>query len=160
MLESVIALLGGGLGGVLRLIPEGVKYFSDRKDRDHEFRMTSLQLEIDKARAEHDIDKEHAQGDAAAQAGEMQAFIEAIKGQSQLSGVKWIDGLNQSVRPVVTYWWLILFTGYKAALLISAYSHFTTWDDFILKLWTAQDAAILAMILGFWFVDRSIRKPR
>lgn len=158
MLESVIALLGGGLGGVLRLIPEGIRYFSEKKDRDHEFRMTELQLKIDTARSEHEIDKVHAQGDAAAQAGEMQAFIEAIKMQGQLTGVKWIDGLNSSVRPVVTYWWLILFTVYKAALLVSSYYYFTTWDNFIAKLWTAQDAGTLSMILGFWFVDRSIRK--
>lgn len=158
MLTTILSLLGGGLGGLLRFVPEILKLFTEQRDRDHEYRMTQLQLDIDKARAAQAIDLVHAQGDVALASGEMQAFIEAIKGQGQMTGVGWIDGLNQSVRPVITYWWMLLFTVYKAATIVAASLQWTTLDDFIAKLWTAQDAGILAMILGFWFVDRAIRK--
>ena len=158
MITSILTLLGGGLGGLLRFVPEILKLFTEQKDRDHEFRMTQLQLDIDKARAAQAIDLVHAQGEAAQAAGEMQAYVEAIKGQGNMSGVPFIDALNQSVRPVITYWWMSLFTVYKIATIVAACMAWTTLDDFIGKLWTAQDAGILAMILGFWFVDRSIRK--
>lgn len=158
MLMTILSLLGGGLGGVMRLVPEILKMFTAKQDRAHEYKMTALQLEIDKARASQAIDLVHAQGAVAEAAGEMQAYIEAIKGQSVMSGVKWIDGLNQSVRPVCTYWWMLLFTTYKIATIWAGCLAWTTLDDFVLKLWTAQDAGVLSMILGFWFVDRSIRK--
>lgn len=157
MLTTLLTLMGGGLGGVLRFIPEILKLFSDGRDRDHEYRMTLLQLDIDKARAGQAIDLVHAQGEMAEAAGSMQAYIEALRGQGKMTGNKTIDALNQSVRPVVTYWWMSLFTVYKACVIIGAALAWTTLDDFAAKLWTVQDAGILAMILGFWFVDRSIR---
>jgi len=160
MLTTLLTLFGGGLGGLLRFVPEILKLFTDQRDRDHEYRMTQLQLQIDKARADQAIDLVHAQGAMAAQAGELAAFAEAIKSQGQMTGVPWIDALNQSVRPVITYWWMALFTVYKTATIVAACLAWTSLDDFIAKLWTVQDAGILAMILGFWFVDRSIRKQQ
>lgn len=158
MITTLLTLLGGGLGGLLRFVPEIFKMFTERADRDHEYRMTLLQLDIDKARAAQAIDLVHAQGELAVQAGEMTAFVEAVKGQSQPTGVAWADALSASVRPVVTYWWLLIFTVYKICTIVSAANHWSTLDDFVGKLWTAQDAGTLAMILGFWFVDRSFRK--
>lgn len=172
MLSMLITLMGGGLGGLLRFVPEIFKLFTEKKDRDHEYRMTQLQLDIDKARAGQAIDLVHAQGDMAVQAGEMSAYIEAIKGQSQPTGVPWIDALNQSVRPVITYWWMSLFTVGKVLLFVSASIELylaleatktlvevsPLLSAFVDKTWTQQDVATLAMILGFWFVDRSIRK--
>lgn len=158
MITTLLTLFGSGLGGLLRFVPEIFKLFSEGKDRDHEYRMTQLQLQIDKARSDQAIDQTHVQGDVAQATAEMQAYIEAIKGQGQMTGVPFIDALNQSVRPVVTYWWMSLFTAYKIATIVAAIYAWSTLDDFITKLWTAQDAGILAMILGFWFVDRALRK--
>lgn len=160
MLTTLLTLLGGGLGGLLRFVPEILRLCTEQRDREHEYRMTTLQLEIDKARAAQAIDLVHAQGESAQLAGEMQAYVEAIRGQGQSSGVPWVDALNQSVRPVVTYWWMALFTLYKAATIVAAWLNFTTIDVFIDRLWTAQDAGTLAMILGFWFVDRAIRRQQ
>lgn len=158
MITTLLSLFGGGLGGLLRFVPEIFKQFTEKGDRDHEYRMTQLQLQIDQARATRQIDLAHVQGDMAVQAGEMNAYIEAIKGQSAPTGVPWIDALNASVRPVITYWWMSLFTVYKVATIVAAIYAWTTLDDFLAKLWSAQDAGILSMILGFWFVDRAFRK--
>lgn len=171
MLTTLLTLFGGGLGGLLRFIPEILKMFSDGKDREHEYRMTQLQLEIDKGRAALQLDLVHAQGDESTRAAEMQAYIEAIKGQSVMSGVPWVDAMNQSVRPVVTFWWMALLTLYK--LVIITVASIELWAAakvagsitgfgpaltiFADRVWTSQDAGILAMILGFWFVDRAIR---
>jgi hypothetical protein len=174
MLTTILTLLGGGLGGALRFVPEILKLFTEHRDREHEYRMTQLQLDIDKARAGQAIDLVHAQGEATALAGEMQAYIEALKGQGNPTGVAWVDALNASVRPVVTYWWMTLLTIYKVVMIIVATLELyaalkvaegilafgpalTTYAD---RVWTPQDAGILAMILGFWFVDRSIRKQQ
>lgn len=142
------------MGGVLRLVPEVIKYFNEKADREHEFRMTQLQLQIDSARATQRIDLVHAQGDAAEQAAQMQAYVEAIKGQMQLTGNKLIDGLNMLVRPAVTYYFLTLFGIYKAALLaVALASGVDTWHA-VLQCYDDHDKAMLAFILDFWFVGR------
>lgn len=171
-MTSLFSLLGGGLGALLRFVLEIFKLFSEQKDRDHEFRMTQLQLDIDKARAVQQLDLVHAQGDVAMQAGEMEAYVEAIKAQAQPSGVAWVDALNASVRPVVTYWWMALLSAYKLIMFVIASVEIyialqaahtlaeavPLLGAFVNKVWTPDDGAILAMILGFWFVDRAIRK--
>ena len=172
MLTALLSILGaGGAGGLLRFVPEIFKFFTDKSDRDHEFRMTQLQLQIDQARANQQIDLAHVQGDVAQQAADGQALIEAVKATAAPSGVKWVDALNASVRPVVTYWWMALLSVYKLIIFVIAsievYLAMQTAKSlsdavpilgaFIEKIWTAQDVAMLAMILGFWFVDRAMR---
>lgn len=147
--STIISLLGGGLGALLRFIPELLKIYTAKADQAHELKMTQLQLEIDRARAAQQIDLVHAQQAANEAAEQMRAYVEAIKGQSQMTGVAWIDALNQSVRPIITYWWQLLFSAYKIQDITA---RGLTWDE--------QDWGMLAMILGFWFVDRSIKKPR
>jgi hypothetical protein len=147
MLTTIISLLGGSIGGLMRLAPELFKMFTDKSDKAHELAMTQLQVELEKQRAQTQVDVAAAQQALQSAAGQMQAFAEAIKGQSQMTGVRWLDGLNQSVRPVLTYWWMGLFTAWK----VNEVSHNGL-------TWTADDWGVLSMILGFWFVDRAIRK--
>ena len=153
---TVLSLIGGALGGLMRLLPEVFKLFTLKRDQDHEYKMSELQLKIDAARASMEIDKVHANQTLAAIQGEMTAYIEALKGQGKMSGIKWIDGLNQSVRPILTYWWMILFTVHKLYTIAMAKG----LDDMLAKVWTENDAGILSMILGFWFVDRAIKYMR
>jgi hypothetical protein len=150
----ITSLLGGSLGGLLRLVPEVIKFFTDKNERDHEFRMTQLQLDIDKARSAEAIDLVHAQGDIATQTAQIQAYIEAVKGQAQLTGVAFIDALNMLVRPALTYWWMILFTVYKACVFLMAWYSFTNIQTFISVIWTSDDWGVLSMLLSFWFVGR------
>jgi len=171
MIATVLSLLGGGLGGLLRILPEVFKLFTLKKDQDHEYRMTELQLKIDQARSNQDIDKVHANQSLEAVRGEMGAYIEALKGQGQMTGMKWIDGLNQSVRPVVTYWFMVIYSigkmvfitiatielwmGLQTAALLM--DKLNVLKEFPAKIWTPEDAGILSMILGFWFVDRALK---
>lgn len=147
------AILGGIVGGILRFIPEVFKLFTLKKDQDHEYRMTQLQLDIDKARATQEIDKIHANEMMETAKSEMLAYIEAVKGQSQMTGIAWVDAVNQTVRPFVTYWFFVLFTIYKVSILLS----YSTFDQVVKNIWTSGDAEMLSIILGFWFVDRSFK---
>lgn len=170
-MEILTAIGGGLLGGILRLIPEFLKLFTLKRDQDHEFRMTKMQQEIDKDRSQHRIDETYAGAGYEAIKGEMVALSEALKSQGQMTGVKWVDGLNQSVRPIVTYWWMALFTLVKAVFLVVALvelwinlksaalvqEKIRVIREFGNSAWTSDDAATLSMILGFWFVDRAMK---
>jgi hypothetical protein len=155
MLE-LLSMLGGG---VFRLLPEVIGLFKAKGDRDHEFRMTTLQLQIDQARAQQQLDLTHAQAAIAADAAEMQTLAETIKAQAQPTGIGWIDALSSSVRPVLTYWWcLILYTAYKAITIATAAQGGATLGDIAPLLVTDFDRAVIGSIFAFWFVDRALRK--
>lgn len=153
MLE-LLSLLGGG---VFRLLPEVIGFFNKKADADHEYKMTQLQLEIDKGRASQALDLAHINNDAAQSQADLQALSEALKGQSTPTGIKWIDGLSSSVRPVLTYWWCLgLYTASKAILAYLAWKAGTDLAGMAKVILTEFDYNIVASMISFWFVDRAI----
>lgn len=157
----MIELIGLLLGGTFRLVPEFLKLRTQKVDQDHELRMTQLQLEIDKARATQQLDLVHAQAGAVQAAGEMQAWADAIASQGKPSGVPWIDGLSSAVRPVLTFWWLmVLYTGYKVITIYVALTTGAPLADIAPLLMTEFDRAASGSMLSFWFVDRSLRRSK
>jgi len=111
------------------------------------------------ARAAQQIDLAHAQAAIAANAGEMQAWADAIKGQSTPTGVKWADALSATVRPVLTYWWcLLLYTACKGVTIWAAWQAHTPLAGLATILVTEFDTAVIGSVFSFWFVDRAIRK--
>jgi hypothetical protein len=98
----MLELIGLVAGGIFRLLPELLKHLASRRDADHEYRMTELQLKIDQARAAQALDLVHAQGAAAADASELGAWADALRAQAAATGVRWVDALSSTVRPVLT----------------------------------------------------------
>lgn len=155
----MIELLGLVFGGVLRLVPEVLKLITAKRDQAHELDMTRLQLEIDQARARQQIDLVHAQGAIAADTAEMAAMVEALRAQAAPSGVRWVDALSASVRPVLTYWWCLgLYTAYKAITVVVAVHAGVTLAALAPLLVTEFDQTVIGSVFAFWFVDRSLRK--
>jgi hypothetical protein len=134
-------------------------FFKAKNDSEHEYRMTQLQLDIDKARAQQALDLAHTNNQAALDQADLSLLSDAIKGQSTLTGVKFIDGLSSSVRPILTYWWcIILYTLYKLTLMYSAFHNGISWADLAPIVMTEFDRSVMASIISFWFVDRAIRR--
>ncbi|NBO82742.1 MAG: hypothetical protein EBU75_07905 [Betaproteobacteria bacterium] len=125
-------LLGGLLGGAFRLAPEILKW----------------------------LDRQGATADAAWNTGALDALKDAIAAQGHTTGVKWVDGLSSSVRPVITYWFMALYCAAKSASFASAVTAGTGWDVAILHAWTEADQALLAGVLNFWFLGRVFDRVR
>ncbi|KAA3649402.1 MAG: hypothetical protein DWQ11_18850 [Proteobacteria bacterium] len=152
-------LLGTLFGGLFRLAPEALKWLDRKDERKHELAMFDKQLEADKLKGDQAIAQIDAQADATIGAAEIQAIIEATKAQAAQTGIRWVDAFNALMRPTITFWWVIVL--YSVAL----------WARFdvlvaggqsnvqaILALWGTDEKAIVASIISFWFVDRSLRK--
>ena len=155
MLET---LIGSLLGGVFRLAPEVIKWSDRKHERAHELAMFDKQLELDKLRSQAEIDKVNAESAAAIGASEMQIMVEAIKGQATLTGNTFVDGLNSLVRPLITYWWVIvLYTGFLVAKFALAVQMGDGYIQAAMTVWGQDEKAIVASIISFWFVDRSLR---
>lgn len=157
------AATGGLVGALLRLIPWGIEKVTGliqaSADRAHELAMRKLDWDIAKEKGEQDIRALDAKGGWEAQSKQMDAWVEALKGQAQLTGVKFIDAVNQSVRPFATYYFLALYGFSKLAMFgIAAFSEEIGAKNALAILWTPADMQMLCGILGFWFVDRQLGK--
>lgn len=147
-------VLGSGLGFVARLAPEVIKVFTAKGDRDHEYRMA--QLSGQQAQAGYDARRDDARLEV--EKLDIQALIAGVQAQGRRTGSKIIDGLSASVRPVISYWFMGLFSAVKLAGLYAALAQGESMVAAILGCWDAQDQAILSSIVCFWFLDRSIRR--
>ena len=157
---DVLSLVGGGLGGAMRVVPEVMKLLQAKDERKHELAMTKVQLEIDAQRSKGQIEVLQAQGENQDVAGQQAIFLEAVKSQGQLTGVKWIDAVNSTVRPFLTYWWMGIFTAYKISVIYDAWTSTTAIKEFGARIWDANDWGILSMIITFWFVDRVFKHQK
>lgn len=153
-------LLGGLLGGAFRLAPEILKWFDRQGERSHELAMQDKALEFEKLRGAQRMAEIGASADAAWNSGAIEALKAAVASQGQSSGIKWVDGLSSSVRPIITYWFMALYCAAKTAAFAAAVSAGADWGTGVLHAWTEADQALWAGILNFWFLGRVFDRVR
>jgi hypothetical protein len=155
MILSVLSMLGGGL---MRLLPEVFSLLKQRGDNQHELAMLDKQIALEQTRSAMRQDEIRTQGEADMNLAQMNALSEALKGQMQLTNVRWIDAMNYAVRPTITYYIATLYGLAKLAMYMLAVQHGTSGWDAILKLYDDEDRAIFTSLLSFWFVSRVFDK--
>lgn len=156
MIETLVGTLFGGL---FRMAPEILKWMDRKDERKHELSMFDKQLDADRMKGDQTLSQINAQAAAAMGAGEIQALIEATKAQAVPSGIRWVDGINALMRPLITFWWVVVL--YTVALVAQFFFLIDSGAEVtqaILKLWGVEEKALVASIISFWFVDRSLRK--
>lgn len=153
MLE-LLSLVGGG---VLRLFPSVLDFFSKKRDLDHELKLLDRQMDLEKLRWQFKAEEIHLQSEAATEASWASALPKAQ--ETVTTGLKWIDAMNASVRPVLTYWWcLLLYTGYKGITVYVAVNSDLDLLGIANVLVNDFDKSVIGSIIGFWFLDRALRK--
>lgn len=161
----MLDLIGGGLagsliGGVFRLVPEVLKLIDKKNERTHELAMFDRQCDLEKVRGQIKLDEIGAHRAAAVDVGAMDAFTSAIRQQSEMTKAAggWAASLSASVRPVVTY----LLVGVYLALQVAMAAHiFVTGgsiDAVFRFVMTADFVALVAGILNYHFLNRTLEK--
>lgn len=154
-------ILGGLLGGVARLAPEVIKFFDRRNERKHELALAEHQLELIRIQHHTRMDEITAGSEAQQAVTALEALREAVRAQAQPTGIRWVDALSASVRPVWTYLVLLAWATVKYVNVFVALRRAEDWEAVQAILWTADDATMLSTLATFWFLDRVIRKsPR
>lgn len=156
MIETLVGTLFGGL---FRMAPEILKWMDRKDERKHELSMFDKQLEADRMKGDQALAQINAQSAATIGVAEVQAIIEATKAQAVQTGIRWVDGINALMRPLITFWWVVvLYTAALVAQYLFLIDGGSTMAQAILKLWGVEEKALVASIISFWFVDRSLRK--
>ncbi|OHC76319.1 MAG: hypothetical protein A3G18_05390 [Rhodospirillales bacterium RIFCSPLOWO2_12_FULL_58_28] len=77
------------------------------------------------------------------------------------TGVRWVDALAGSVRPVITYAFFTLFAAVKgSALYLLIAVEGMLLAQALPQIWDPETQALFAATLSFWFGQRSLTKLR
>lgn len=127
-------LVGYLLGGAFRLAPELLRWLDRRAERGHILAM---------------LDKP-------------QRDLPELRPQPRPPRTIYharVEALSSVMRPLITFWWVVVL--YSAALVaqyVALLAAGAEQLDALLKLWGPDEKAIVAGIINYWFVDRSLQK--
>ena len=155
MIESLLSMLGGG---VLRIVPEVLGLMNKKADNAHELAMLNKQVELEQVKAAAQKTAIVEQGQVDQLLALMAAQKDALADQMKQTGIKFVDALNALVRPLTTYYFLLLYGLAKIAMFAIATQDTKDVWSAILKVYTPDDVAIFFGILSFWFVGRVFDK--
>jgi hypothetical protein len=161
----MLEMLGGGLlgsifGGLFRMAPEVLKWLDKKNERSHELNMFKFQCDLEAQRGQQKLAEIGAQREAAIDTGVMNAFQSAIEQQTEMvkAAGGWVASLSASVRPVVTYWILGLWSFIHIWLSYNAWVSGMPPLDVFKVMMSADFAALVSGTLNYWFLDRTLSK--
>lgn len=161
----MLEILGGGvlgslIGGIFRLAPEVLKWLDRKNERQHELAMFEKQCDLEKVRGEIKLQEIGAQRDLAVDSGVIDAFKSAIEQQTEMVKVAggWIASLSASVRPMVTYWVLAIWSFIHVWFAYNAWLRGMPPELVFKTMMTADFAALVSGTLNYWFLDRTLAK--
>jgi hypothetical protein len=157
LLSTLVSFLAGGLPKILEIL-------QDRQDKRHEIHILEMQKDRELEMASRgflaqerieEIKTEQIQIQADAQ--EKQSLynhdIEIGKGASQ-----WMINLRSSVRPVVTYIFVLELVALNATGVWYAYTQNVPFAIAMENVFSQDEMLILSSIIAFWFGSQAFKK--
>ena len=146
----MVTLLGSLIGFISAAFPDLLKIWRDAADRKHELTILRLQMEQQSLGHQQRLEEINTQADIA----ESKALY-----KTYYSGIKWVDALNGTVRPVLAYaFFLLYFTIKCMQFAMVDLGNPLPWH--MDMLWSVEDQAIFAGIISFYFGQRAMSKVR
>ena len=142
--------MGSLLGFGTSFLPKVMDFFQDKQDKKHELAVMEVQIRQQKELASQKLEAINVEADI--------REIEALQKSIQPSGVRWIDGLRGSVRPVITYSFFILFVFVEVAAYFSLTAQGVSGLDAAGVIWDEDTKALFAAVISFWFGGRAIAR--
>jgi hypothetical protein len=164
---SLISTLGGLL---ISGLPKLLEYFQNKSDQQHELALARMQNERELALAAQGFAAqqkiEEIRTDQVAMQTEAQMTEAALKHDEQVleKAHKWVASYVGTVRPTVTYIFVIELVLINAFMAIYLWNHpnlITSIDDVVKYsslIFSSDEMAMLGGIIGFWFGSRQWSK--
>lgn len=153
-------LLGSIFGGLFRLAPEVLKWLDKKNERQHELSMFDRQCQLELQRGNQKLQEIGAQHAMAVDQGVLDALKGAIDQQAEMTKAAggWVASLSASVRPVVTYWILFIWSFVHIWFAWNAWIQGMPPVEVFRTAMSADFAALVAGTINFWFLDRTLAK--
>lgn len=150
----MLTLLGSLIGFLGSAIPEFIKLWREGKDREHELAILDRQMEMQKLGHTQRLEEIQIAADIA----ESQMLHNYA---NHPTGVAWVEALQASVRPIITYAFFLVFAVVKLAVLLSLLlADGNSFADALQKTWDEETQGLFAAVMSFWFGSRQIAKMR
>jgi len=160
----MLDILGGGLlgsifGGLFRLAPELLKFLDRKNERQHELKMFEQQCQLEQMRGAQKLQEIGAQHGMAVDVGVLDAFKSALDQQTEMvkAAGGWVASLSASVRPVVTYWILFIWSFVHIWFAWNAWLQGMPPVEVFKTAMSADFSALVAGTINFWFLDRALK---
>ena len=153
-------LLGSIFGGIFRMAPEVLKWLDKKNERSHELNMFKFQCDLEAQRGAQKLAEIGAQREAAIDVGVMDAFNNAITQQAEMvkAAGGWVASLSASVRPVVTYWVLFVWSFIHVWFAWNAWLAGAPATEVFKTMMTPDFSALLSGTINYWCLDRTLSK--
>jgi hypothetical protein len=142
------------------MAPEVLKWLDKKNERSHELLMFSRQCDLEQLRGQQKLAEIGAQREAAVDVGVMDAFNNAITQQAEMvkSAGGWVASLSASVRPLVTYWVLFVWSFIHVWFAWNALLAGAPAVEVFKTMMTPDFSALLSGTINYWFLDRTLAK--
>ena len=122
--------------------------------------MFSRQCELEQLRGQQRLAEIGAQREAAVDAGVMDAFNSAIQQQAEMvkAAGGWAASLSASVRPVVTYWVLFIWSFVHVWFAWNSWLNGASPEMVFKTMMTADFMALVSGTINYWFLDRTLKQ--
>jgi hypothetical protein len=147
--------LGSVLGFGSSIIPEVLSYFTKAQANKQELAMLEAKAQYAAQLSELKLAELDAEADIAETKG-LYAHDTALAAKGG-----WVVGLQASVRPVITYLFMMAFLAVKGGMVYSLIANEgIDWTSALDVAWDGETQALFAAIMSFWFGNRAMGKAR
>jgi hypothetical protein len=164
---SLFSTLGGLL---LSGLPKLLEYFQDKSDKAHELELARMQTERELQMMERGFiaqqKVEEIRTDQIAISADMEMTKAAYEHDAKVleKAAGWVSSFVGTVRPMVTYLFVIELFVINVGIGIYAFTHpgiINNVDDLIKvagEIFSDDEMAMLGAIIGYWFGSRNWKK--
>ena len=156
----MLRILSGILGFATSGLPSVLQFFQQKGDQKHELQMAKLDMERTLALAEKGYASQERIEEFRTDQVEMQTYAEERvalyqhDAKLQEAASPFIRSLSASVRPVVTYCFVFLLLFTDIAGMVWAIKTGVNFEVALNMIFSDEEMAIVASIIGFWFGSR------
>lgn len=147
----MMSLLGSVLGFGSSFLPEVLNFF--KQNQAHKHNMERMQLETELLEKKSALRLEEL--DKTAEIEETKGLYEHDR-TIDAGGV--INALRGSVRPVITYFFFLMFVATEIVIMLKVLESGNDWMMAVELLWTEETQGLFAAVMSFWFGSRAVSK--
>jgi len=160
----MLSILSGILGFATSGLPSVLKFFEQKGDQNHEREMAKIEMERSLAMAEKGFASQEKIEELKTEQVSMDTYTQervALYKNDEASAEgasTWVVNLRASVRPIITYIFVIILLVVDFVGLYWAIQSGHNYSEAMHIVFSDEEMAILASIIGFWFGSRHWEK--
>jgi len=160
----MLSILSGILGFATSGLPSVLKFFEQKGDQNHEREMAKIEMQRSLAMAEKGFASQERIEELKTEQVSMDTYTQervALYKNDEASAEgasTWVINLRASVRPIITYIFVIILLVVDFVGLYWAISSGHNFEEAMHIVHSNEEMAILASIIGFWFGSRHWEK--